>query len=177
MVFVLPLALWPSGVHPNAVKQSFPPSLLSTCPTRFYLHLRTSQLISLISAISSSHWLSVITHVFLNDLPDHFQFAFVTFNRKPWHRACRLFRTAKRQFHTFSIWYFQDILSVTVMIKFCRHFFAGRSNPWKMMANPGWIELFDRNSNERLAASKLASRKKSKQANKLESMSWSSESK
>ena len=39
------------------------------------------------------------------------------------------------------------------------------------MANPEWIELFDRNSNERLAASKLASRKKSKQANKLESMS------
>lgn len=108
----------------------------------------------------SSHWLSVVTHVFLNDLPDHFQFTFVTFNRKPWHRACRLFRTAKRQFHTFSIWYFQDILSVTVMIKFCRYFFAGRSNPWKMMANPGWIELFDRNSNERLAESKLACRKK-----------------
>lgn len=37
------------------------------------------------------------------------------------------------------------------------------------MANPEWIELFDRNSNERLAASKLASRKKkqaSKQVNK-----------
>ena len=56
-------------------------------------------------------------------------------------------------------------------------YLAGRSNPWKMMANPEWIELFDRNSNERLAASKLASRKKGKQANKLESMSWSSESK
>ena len=51
MVFSLPLALRPSGVHPSAVKQSFTPSLLSTRPNQFHL-LRTSQLISLISAIS-----------------------------------------------------------------------------------------------------------------------------
>lgn len=27
--------------------------------------------------VQSSHWLSVIIHVFLNDLSDHFQFGFV----------------------------------------------------------------------------------------------------
>ena len=48
------LALRPSGVHPNAVKQSFSPSLLSTCPNQFHLLLHTSQLISLISAISTN---------------------------------------------------------------------------------------------------------------------------
>ncbi|KAL9967164.1 hypothetical protein ACROYT_G025340 [Oculina patagonica] len=32
IVLSLPLALRPSGVHPNAVKQSFAPSLLSMCP-------------------------------------------------------------------------------------------------------------------------------------------------
>ena len=43
-----------SGVHPSAVKQSFTPSLLSTCPTEFHLLLRTSQLISLIPANSTT---------------------------------------------------------------------------------------------------------------------------
>ena len=50
----LPLALCPSGVHPNAVKQSFSPSLLSTCPNQFHLLRCTSRLISLISAISTT---------------------------------------------------------------------------------------------------------------------------
>ena len=54
VVFGLPLALRPSGVHPNAIKQLFSPSLLSTCPNQFHLLLRTSQLISLISAISTT---------------------------------------------------------------------------------------------------------------------------
>ena len=54
VVFGLPLALRPSGVHPNAVKQSFSPSLLSTCLNQFHLLLRTSQRISLIPAISST---------------------------------------------------------------------------------------------------------------------------
>ena len=55
VVFGLPLALRPSGVHPNAGKQSFSASLLSTCPNQFHLLLRrTSQLISLISAISTT---------------------------------------------------------------------------------------------------------------------------
>ena len=49
-VFGLPLALRPLGVHPNAVKQSFSPSLLSMSPSQFHLLRRTSQLMSLISA-------------------------------------------------------------------------------------------------------------------------------
>lgn len=50
MVFGLPFTLRPSGVHPNTVKQSFTPSLLSNnyCPNQFYLLLCTSQLISFI---------------------------------------------------------------------------------------------------------------------------------
>ena len=58
VVFGLPLALRPSGVHPNAVKQSFSPlssqERVSTCPNQFHLLRRTSQLISLISAISTT---------------------------------------------------------------------------------------------------------------------------
>ena len=54
VVFGLPLALRSSGVHPNAVKQSFSPSLLSTCPNQFHLLCHTSKLISLISAISAT---------------------------------------------------------------------------------------------------------------------------
>ena len=54
MLFGLPLALCSSGVHPNAVKQSFSPSLLSTCPNQFHLYCRTLQLISLIPAISTT---------------------------------------------------------------------------------------------------------------------------
>ena len=34
VVFGLPLALRPSCVHPNAIKQSFTPSLLSMCPNQ-----------------------------------------------------------------------------------------------------------------------------------------------
>ena len=49
VVFGLPLALRPSGVHPNAVKQSFTPSLLSTCPNQFQVLFRTLQPILLIS--------------------------------------------------------------------------------------------------------------------------------
>ena len=60
VVFGLPLAFRPSGVHPNAVKQSFSPSLLSTCPNQFHRLRRTSQLISLISAISTT--LLFVTH-------------------------------------------------------------------------------------------------------------------
>ena len=51
-VFHLPLALQPSGVCPNAIKHLFTPSLLSICLNQFHLPLHTSQLISLISAIS-----------------------------------------------------------------------------------------------------------------------------
>ena len=40
----LPLALRPSGVHPNAVKHSFSPSLLSLWPSQCFLLLRTSGL-------------------------------------------------------------------------------------------------------------------------------------
>ena len=54
VVFGLPLALWPSCVHPNAIKQSFTPSLLSMCPNQFHLLLCTLQLTSLISAISTT---------------------------------------------------------------------------------------------------------------------------
>ena len=54
VVFGLPLALRPSCVHPNAIKQSFTPSLLSTCPNQFHLLLCTLQLTSLISAISTT---------------------------------------------------------------------------------------------------------------------------
>ena len=54
VVFGLPLAFCPSGVHPNAIKQSFSPSHLSTCPNQFHFLLHTSQLISLISAISTT---------------------------------------------------------------------------------------------------------------------------
>ena len=54
VVFSLPLALRPSGVHPNAVKQSFAPSFLSMCPNQFHLLRRASQLMSLTSAISST---------------------------------------------------------------------------------------------------------------------------
>ena len=54
VVFDLPLALRPSCVHPNAIKQSFTPSLLSTCPNQFHLLLCTLQLTSLISAISTT---------------------------------------------------------------------------------------------------------------------------
>ena len=43
--FGLPLALRPSGVHPNAAKQSFSPSLLSTCPNLFHFLSHTSQLL------------------------------------------------------------------------------------------------------------------------------------
>ena len=49
VVFGLPLALWPLGVHPNAVKQSFPPSLLSMRLSQFHFLRRTSQLMLLIS--------------------------------------------------------------------------------------------------------------------------------
>ena len=54
VVFGLPLALRPSCVHPNAIKQSFTPSLLSMCPNQFHLLLSTLQLTSLISAISTT---------------------------------------------------------------------------------------------------------------------------
>ena len=54
VVFGLPLALRPSCVHPNAIKQSFTPSLLSMCPNQFHLLLCTLQLTSLISAISTT---------------------------------------------------------------------------------------------------------------------------
>ena len=54
VVFGLPLTLRPSCVHPNAIKQSFTPSLLSMCPNQFHLLLCTLQLTSLISAISTT---------------------------------------------------------------------------------------------------------------------------
>ena len=54
VVFGLPLALRPSCVHPNAIKQSFTPSLLSMCPNQFHLLLCTLQLTSLISAIPTT---------------------------------------------------------------------------------------------------------------------------
>ena len=54
MVFGLPLTLQPSRVRPNVIKQSSTPSLLSTCPNQFHLLLCTLQLISLISAISTT---------------------------------------------------------------------------------------------------------------------------
>ena len=54
VVFGLPLAHRPSCVHPNAIKQSFTPSLLSMCPNQFHLLLCTLQLTSLISAISTT---------------------------------------------------------------------------------------------------------------------------
>ena len=60
VVFGLPLALHPSGVHPNVVKQSFSPSLRSTCPNQFHLLLRTSQRISVIPAISSTLLLVIL---------------------------------------------------------------------------------------------------------------------
>ena len=54
VVFGLPLALRPSGVHPNALSQSFSPSLLSMWLGQFHLLRRTSQLMSLISANSTT---------------------------------------------------------------------------------------------------------------------------
>ena len=54
VVFGLPLALRPSGVYPNGVKQSLSPSLLSMWPSQFHLLRRTSQLMSLISANSTT---------------------------------------------------------------------------------------------------------------------------
>ena len=54
VVFGLPLALPPFGVHLNAAKQSFTPSLLSTFPNQIHLLLCTWQLISSVSAISTT---------------------------------------------------------------------------------------------------------------------------
>ena len=54
VVFGLPLALRPSGVHLNTVKESFSPFLLSMWPSQFHLFRRTLQLMSLISAKSST---------------------------------------------------------------------------------------------------------------------------
>ena len=48
------LALRPSGVHPNAVKPSISPSLLSNWPSQFHLLCRTSQRMSLILANSTT---------------------------------------------------------------------------------------------------------------------------
>ena len=52
VVFGLSLTFRPSAVHPNAIKQLFTPSLLSTCPDQLHLLLCTSQLISFISTIT-----------------------------------------------------------------------------------------------------------------------------
>lgn len=54
VVFGLPLTLQRPGVHSNALKQSFSPSPLSMCPSQFHLVRRTSQLMSLISANSTT---------------------------------------------------------------------------------------------------------------------------
>ena len=72
MVFGLPFALQPSGVHPNTVKQSFTTSLLSNCPNQFYLLLCTSQLISFISATSTTLLLAILCcHLILSIHPRH----------------------------------------------------------------------------------------------------------
>ena len=54
VVFGLPPAVSPSGVRPNAAKQSFTPSLLSMFPNQFHLLLCTWQLISSVPAISTT---------------------------------------------------------------------------------------------------------------------------
>ena len=67
VVFGLPVTLPPSGVHPNAMKQSFTPSLQSTCPNQFHFLLRTYQLISWISAISTTHLFVILcSHLILS---------------------------------------------------------------------------------------------------------------
>ena len=53
-VFGIPLALPPFDVHLNAAKQSFTPSLLNTFPNQIHLLLCTWQLISSVSAISTT---------------------------------------------------------------------------------------------------------------------------
>ena len=80
MVFGLPFALRPSGVHPNTVKQSFTPSLLSNCPNQFYLLLCTSQLISFISAISTTLLLVILCcHLILSNHPRHWHWKLFNF--------------------------------------------------------------------------------------------------
>ena len=72
VVFGLPLALPPSGVHLNAAKQSFTPSLLSTFPNQTHLLLCTWQLISAVSAISTTLLFVILCcHLILSIGPRH----------------------------------------------------------------------------------------------------------
>ena len=109
VVFGLPLTLRLSGVHPNAIKQSFSPSHLSTCPNQFHFLLHTSQLISLISAISTTLlFVTLYCHVIFVIRLRHWHWklfsfrssAFVIFHvSQPYSRTGRI-KVLNRQFNS-----------------------------------------------------------------------------